>query len=144
MESTARLARLVREAYGSRARRSRLHPATRTFMALRIAVNDELGALRSLLEVVALGARAVADGATSWLRANARVGIITFHSLEDRFVKHSFAELARDGVVTVVTRKPVVPSDDEIAANPRARSAKLRVIQLAKAGGGLRAHDAGE
>lgn len=112
-------------------------------MALRIAVNDELGALRLLLDAIAMAARAVTDGATSWLRAGARVGIITFHSLEDRLVKHSFAELARDGIVAMVTRKPVVPSDVEVAANPRARSAKLRVIQtrvdVATVGDGRRA-----
>lgn len=135
MESTAQLARLVREAYGPRARRSRLHPATRTFMALRIAVNDELGALRSLLEAVQSAAHSVADGATSWLRAHARVGIITFHSLEDRLVKHSFAELVRARVAAPLTRKPVVASDGEIAANPKARSAKFRVIQIATVGG---------
>jgi len=128
--TTAHLARLVREAYGPRARHSRLHPATRTFMALRIAVNDELGALRSLLDVIRAGAEAVAAGDDGWLRAKARIGIITFHSLEDRLVKHSFAEIASQGLVSIKTRKPVVSSDREIAANPRSRSAKLRVVEL--------------
>ncbi len=135
IESTAQLARLVREAYGPRARRSRLHPATRTFMALRIAVNDELGALRSFLDAIGSGAAAVAAGG-GWLRRGARVGIISFHSLEDRLVKHSFADLARAGFVAVRTRKPVVSSDAESAANPRARSAKLRVATVGVPGRG--------
>jgi 16S rRNA (cytosine1402-N4)-methyltransferase len=143
MERTAQLARLVREAYGPRARRSRLHPATRTFMALRIAVNDELGALRSLLGAVEAGAEAAGEletggepgrsapaGMHSWLGGGARVGIISFHSLEDRLVKHSFAAMAERGLVGLATRKPVVSSDAEIAANPRARSAKLRVATV--------------
>ena len=130
IESTAQLARLVREAYGSRARRSRLHPATRTFMALRIAVNDELGALRAMLDAIRTGAQAVAAGEDAWLTPGARVGIISFHSLEDRLVKHSFADMARAGLVTIRTRKPVVSSIAESAANPRARSAKLRVAMV--------------
>ncbi|MFO0827861.1 MAG: 16S rRNA (cytosine(1402)-N(4))-methyltransferase RsmH [Phycisphaerales bacterium] len=138
IESTAQLARLVREAYGPRARRSRLHPATRTFMALRIAVNDELGALRSLLDAIRAGAESVGAGRESWLRAGARVGVITFHSLEDRLVKHSFAGLSEQGLAMMRTRKPVVSSDDEIAANPRSRSAKLRVVQVAMVGAGAR------
>lgn len=131
--STARLARLVREAYGPRARSSRLHPATRTFMALRIAVNDELGALRSLLQAVERAAERLArpDGdGSAWLRPGARVGIISFHSLEDRLVKRAFADMSRRGLVTPVTRKPTVPTEREAAANPRSRSAKLRVVAM--------------
>ena len=131
--STARLARLVREAYGPRARSSRLHPATRTFMALRIAVNDELGALRSLLQAVERAAERLArpEGDDSaWLRPGARVGIISFHSLEDRLVKRAFADMSRRGLVTPVTRKPTVPTEREAAANPRSRSAKLRVVAI--------------
>ena len=67
-------------------------------MALRIAVNDELGALRSLLDAVRLGALAVKAGDDGWLARGARVGIVSFHSLEDRLVKHGFADMARDGV----------------------------------------------
>jgi 16S rRNA (cytosine1402-N4)-methyltransferase len=141
IESTAQLARLVREAYGPRAHRSRLHPATRTFMALRIAVNDELGALRSLLQSVRLGAQAAVHGTSDgrsafdgWLRPGARVGIISFHSLEDRLVKHGFVDMAREGLVEVRTRKPVVSSERESAENPRARSAKLRVVRVAMVG----------
>lgn len=142
IESTAQLARLVREAYGPRAHSSRLHPATRTFMALRIAVNDELGALRSLLQSVRLGAEAAGHEADDgWLRGGARVGIISFHSLEDRLVKHSFVDMARDGLVEIRTRKPVVSSDEESAENSRARSAKLRVVRVAMVGGSVQNPD---
>jgi len=123
--TTAHLARLVREAYGSRARDSRLHPATRTFMAFRIAVNDELKALEDLLKSVASAIRSTSDG---WLSSDARVAVISFHSLEDRQVKRSFASLADEGFVQRLNRKPVIADDSEIAANPRARSAKLRTI----------------
>jgi 16S rRNA (cytosine1402-N4)-methyltransferase len=96
----------------------RIHPATRTFQALRISVNHELASLQELLgslpEVLAPGGRAV---------------IISFHSLEDRLVKQAFAQGARDGLYRVLTRKPVQPDDDESAANPRARSARLRAVE---------------
>ncbi len=132
IRSTAQLARLVREAYGSRARTSRMHPATRTFMALRIAVNDELTALRSLLDKVLEGARKICgDG---WLSPGARVAAISFHSLEDRLVKRAFAELARGGLGTRLTKRPVTASPSEVAANPRSRSAKLRAVRIGSQG----------
>ena len=93
----------------------KIHPATRTFQALRIAVNDELGALQAGLHA-ALTRTAIGG----------RVAAISFHSLEDRIVKHTFRE---DPRVRVLTRKPLVPDDDELASNPRARSAKLRVAE---------------
>ena len=93
----------------------RIHPATRTFQALRIAVNDELGALRDGL-----------DGALARTAPHGRIAVISFHSLEDRIVKQTFREDAR---IRVLTRKPIVAGDDEVAANPRARSAKLRVAE---------------
>ena len=127
IKTTAQLARLVCEAYGSRARASRLHPATRTFMALRIAVNDELGALGGLLQSVASAARSHGGG---WLARDARVAVISFHSLEDRQVKRVFATLTDEGVVQRLVRKPTVASDAEVAANSRARSARLRSINL--------------
>jgi 16S rRNA (cytosine1402-N4)-methyltransferase len=96
-------------------KRERIHPATRVFQALRIAVNDELDALRDSL-----------DSAVSRLRGAGRVVAISFHSLEDRIVKHSFRE---DERLQVLTRKPVLPSEAEIERNPRARSAKLRAAQ---------------
>lgn len=136
IETTETLARLVREAYGSRARQSRMDPATRTFMALRIAVNDELAALDALLASVTREARrrlaqgTVGESGSAWLEAEARVGIIAFHSLEDRRVKHAFRELAREGAADLLTPKPVTAAEAEVAANPRARSAKLRVLRL--------------
>jgi len=128
IRTTAELARLVTEAYGPRAHSSRMHPATRTFMALRIAVNDELGALRGLLEQVSRGAEQAGSG--GWLNSGARVAIISFHSLEDRLVKQAFAELATRDLATVLTRKPVGPSELEVRSNPRSRSAKLRVARI--------------
>jgi 16S rRNA (cytosine1402-N4)-methyltransferase len=126
--TTARLARLVQEAYGSRARTSRMHPATRTFMALRIAVNDELGALRGLLEWISSSAEKASEGGC--LNTGARVAIISFHSLEDRMVKHAFADLAKRGLATRLSKKPVGPSETETIANPRSRSAKLRAVRI--------------
>ena len=109
---TADLAALVARVV----RGGRIHPATRTFQALRIAVNDELGALRDGL-----------DAALARTAAGGRIAAISFHSLEDRIVKHTFRD---DPRARVVTRKPIVPSEDEVAANPRARSAKLRVAEV--------------
>jgi len=128
--TTAALASLVREAYGSRARTSRMHPATRTFMALRIAVNDELGSLERLLEAVERGAASAAAGDPAWIAAGARVAIISFHSLEDRLVKQRFRELDRRGVAEVVWKHPRTATDEESKRNPRARSAKLRLLRL--------------
>ncbi len=129
IRTTGQRARLVREAYGARAHRSRMHPATRTFMALRIAVNDEPGALQSLLDQVREGAGSAAAG--GWLNPGARVAIISFHSLEDRPVKRAFADLERDGLATRLVKRPVTPGDAEAAANPRSRSAKLRAVRVA-------------
>lgn len=133
IKTTAQLAHLVREAYGPRARTSRLHPATRTFMALRIAVNDELGALEGLLSSIARMAQETGRAGSGWLAADARVAVISFHSLEDRLVKRSFAALESSGLATRLTRKPLIASDAEVDANPRARSAKLRIIRLGSA-----------
>lgn len=124
---TARLAQLVRDAYGPRARTSRLNPATRTFMALRIAVNGELAALDALLTDVKTGSRTVNDG---WLSLGARLAVISFHSLEDRRVKQSFVGLEKSGLATRLTRKPLRATEEEIALNPRSRPAKLRAVQL--------------
>lgn len=112
---TLELARLVAGAVQVRGVRERLHPATRTFQALRIAVNDELGALERGL-----------DAAIERTSAGGRVVAISFHSLEDRIVKRRFRS---DGRVRAITKKPVVPSDAEVARNPRSRSAKLRVAE---------------
>lgn len=99
----------------------KIHPATRSFQALRIAVNDELGELDSLLERVILT-----------LEPGGRMAILSFHSLEDRKVKQRFAALVARGSHERVTRKPIVPSEEETRMNPRARSAKLRVIERVK------------
>jgi 16S rRNA (cytosine1402-N4)-methyltransferase len=133
ISTTAQLADLVREAYGSRARTSRLHPATKTFQALRIAVNDELGALSALLDAISTAARRIAEGRPTWLRPGARVAIIGFHSLEDRLVKQCFAEMCKSGLADEITDGPVVSSEAESAENPRARSAKLRAVTVGRA-----------
>jgi 16S rRNA (cytosine1402-N4)-methyltransferase len=95
--------------------RERIHPATRVFQALRIAVNDELDALRDSL-----------DMAVDRLRGAGRIVAISFHSLEDRIVKHKFRD---DERLDIVTRKPILPDEQEMERNPRARSAKLRAAQ---------------
>ncbi|MEM9790646.1 MAG: 16S rRNA (cytosine(1402)-N(4))-methyltransferase RsmH [Planctomycetota bacterium] len=119
ISTTQELARLVRRAYGPRAG-GRVDPATRTFMALRIAVNDELVALERLLDQV-----------ERLLEPGGRVGVISFHSLEDRRVKQAWVEAAQQGRLLRLTRKPVTANETECRANPRARSAKLRVAELA-------------
>lgn len=113
--TTAELAYLVAGCYPPAARRGRIHPATRTFQALRIAVNDELGVLDHLL-----------GAAPDWLLPGGLFGVISFHSLEDRRVKTAFL---RDERLERVTRKAVQASDDEVGANPRARSARWRVAR---------------
>ena len=112
---TAALAYLVAGCYPPKARYGRIHPATRTFQALRIAVNDELGALERLLA-----------HAPDWLLPGGLLGVISFHSLEDRRVKQSFLA---DPRLERVTRKPLVAEAAEAEANPRSRSAKLRVAR---------------
>jgi 16S rRNA (cytosine1402-N4)-methyltransferase len=114
--TTGELAAIVAGTVHVRGHRERIHPATKTFQALRIAVNDELGALRTSL-----------DAAIRVVRPGGRIAVISFHSLEDRIVKLLFRE---DERLQRVTRKPIVPSDEEIATNPRARSAKLRVATV--------------
>lgn len=99
-------------------RRHKTHPATRTFQALRIAVNDEFDALQELLQ----------DGFAA-LRPHGRMAIISFHSLEDRIVKQTFRSFVHDQTGVLVTKKPVAPSLEEQTENPRARSAKLRTIE---------------
>ena len=112
---TLELARLVSGSVHASGKRERIHPATRTFQALRIAVNDELGALEAALGSVA-----------SVLTPGGRVVAISFHSLEDRIVKHRFRE---DSGLHVLTKKPILPREDETRSNPRSRSAKLRAAE---------------
>jgi 16S rRNA (cytosine1402-N4)-methyltransferase len=126
--TTARLAELVRRAYGKQAGRTHIDPATRTFQALRIAVNDEIGNLEALLDEVG---RSVGPGGTAgWLGPGARLALVAFHSLEDRLIKRAFADLASRQLATALTRKPRTADADEVAGNPRARSAKLRAVRL--------------
>lgn len=128
--TTGRLAEVVRSALPRRHDGGGIDPATRTFQALRIVVNDELGSLDALLSSVDRGARCAARGEGSWLRKGARVAIISFHSLEDRPVKRSLAELASGGVVELLTSGPVGPGEDEAGSNPRSRSARLRACRV--------------
>jgi len=129
--TTGQLASLVARVYGSH--RGEHHPATRTFQAIRIAVNDELGGLEKTLPI-----------AVSLLNPGGRLAIITFHSLEDRIVKHYYQLESKDCLcppsqpictcghkasIRMVQRKPVNPTSEEIAENPRSRSAKLRIAE---------------
>lgn len=119
IETTGELAAVVCRALGkSKARGGRIHPATRTFQALRIAVNNELECLDSLL---AAGPELLAKGG--------RIAVISFHSLEDRAVKNNFKENKKEGIYKLLTKKPIVPSRSEIFRNRRARSAKLRIAE---------------
>ena len=120
LASTQELTAVIKDAVPAAYRHGRIHCATRTFQALRIAVNRELDVLEPAL-------RDVVD----MLRPGGRLAVISFHSLEDRIVKHTFRALAERPYpqVAVLTRKPQVPSDAECQANPRARSAKLRVVE---------------
>lgn len=107
-----------------------IHPATRTFQAIRIAVNDEMGNLDGLLDELSRGAANAANGKPTWLAPGARAAMISFHSLEDRPVKQAFAAMTRAGLAHEVSEGVVTPSEGEERANPRSRSAKLRVIRL--------------
>ena len=123
----ARLAEIVRSAIPGP--RGSIHPATKTFQALRIAVNDDLGSLDALLRSIGIAFKRNRDGTQSWIAPGARVGIIAFHSLEDRPVKRALSEWVSSGLGASITRKPIEAGDAEIASNPRARSAKLRGIR---------------
>ncbi len=118
--TTGQLAMIVCKALGQpgRKRKMRIHPATRTFQALRIAVNNELENLEKLLA-----------SAPKLLDKNGHIAVISFHSLEDRLVKGNFKQNEKEDVYRIITKKPIVPSRAEIARNRRARSAKLRTAQ---------------
>ncbi|MFM2381632.1 MAG: hypothetical protein RLZZ76_399 [Candidatus Parcubacteria bacterium] len=116
--SSLALADVVASAVPGGYRKGKTHPATKTFQALRIAVNDEFDALRDLLL-----------SGFELLAPQGRMAIITFHSLEDRIVKETFKLLTRDQKGVLVTKKPVAPTQEELQKNPRARSAKLRIIE---------------
>ncbi|MDY7016434.1 MAG: 16S rRNA (cytosine(1402)-N(4))-methyltransferase RsmH, partial [Cyanobacteriota bacterium] len=112
LQTTMQLAHEIASAVPRQYRYGRIHPATRVFQALRIAVNGELESLERWLEV-----------APTWLKVGGRMGVISFHSLEDRIVKHRFRNCS---LLRVMTKKPITAQPEEIAKNPRARSAKLR------------------
>ena len=118
IKTTFDLVEIIRQAVPKSYQRRRLHYATRTFQAIRIAVNDELKRLETFL-----------DKAFKILTPGGRIAVIAFHSLEDRIAKRFFREKQKEGLARVLTKKPIVPSPEEIKNNPRARSAKLRVLQ---------------
>ena len=117
-QTTRQLVKLLEQAQGPGGRRGRLHPATRVFQALRIAVNLELDELTTFLA-----------HAPAWLEPGGRLVVISYHSLEDRLVKQCMAGWDRAGVMVRLTRKPLTPTAAEVQANPRARSAKLRIAE---------------
>lgn len=118
VETTTQLRTIIEHAVPAWYRRRKTHPATKTFQALRISVNDEIERLEHTL-------------AQAWqvLRPGGRLSIISFHSIEDRIVKRFMKSKAQDGQGVLITKKPIVPQVDEVRSNPRARSAKLRIIQ---------------
>lgn len=115
IETTGELNEAIMQAVPKNYERGRIEPATRTFQALRIYANDELGNLERVLKNL-----------PEILKSGGRAAIITFHSLEDRIVKNSFREMERENMLKILTKKPIPPSADEIRENPRSRSAKLR------------------
>ena len=118
IETTTDLVLIIEQAVPRWYIRGRIHPATRTFQALRIAVNDEIEALREGLEK-----------AISLLSPHGRLAVITFHSIEDRVVKRAFEKASREGRGTVLFKKPLIASGEEVRNNRRARSGKLRVFE---------------
>lgn len=115
IESTLQLVQIIEKSVPGWYRRGRLNPATKTFQALRIAVNDELNNLKNVL-----------PQALEILEPEGRIAVISFHSLEDRIVKNFFRDKAKEASLKIFTKKPIAPSPEEIKNNPRSRSAKLR------------------
>ncbi|MDD3296233.1 MAG: 16S rRNA (cytosine(1402)-N(4))-methyltransferase RsmH [Candidatus Omnitrophica bacterium] len=118
ISTTTQLARIIMSSVPAKSHYARIHPATRIFQSLRIAVNRELESLKDGL-----------DKAINLLNPGARLGVISFHSLEDRIVKHTFRENSLKGAIRIVTKKPLVPSEEEKQENNASRSAKLRVVE---------------
>ena len=118
IESTFQLSRIIEDAVPNFYKKGRINPSTKTFQALRIFVNDELGAITEGLE-----------NAWDILEKDGRIVTITFHSLEDRIVKNFFRDKAKEGIAQVLTKKPITPTREEIKINPRSRSAKLRILK---------------
>jgi 16S rRNA (cytosine1402-N4)-methyltransferase len=118
IKTTFDLVKIISDAVPAAYRRGRLHFATKTFQAIRIAVNDELGALRAGLEK--------GSGA---LKTGGRMSVISFHSLEDRIVKKFYKTLEKEKKAILINKKPILASSEELKNNPRARSAKLRILE---------------
>lgn len=118
IKTTGELAEIIKSAYPAKLRNGKIHPATKTFQAIRIAVNDELGSLSEAL-----------PKAVEALSVGGRLAVISFHSLEDRIVKNFFKEAEKESKVRIITKKPIVPCEEEEKSNPRARSAKLRIAE---------------
>ncbi len=132
LRATTELAEVVTRAVPAGARHGRIHPATRTFQAIRMAVNRETQMLQAGLEQViphlkAGGRCAEAPGAASSI--GGRIAVLAYHSLEDRIVKTTFRAQAQAGAVEIITRKPIRPSAEEVSRNPRSRSACLRIAK---------------
>lgn len=113
--TTTELADAIAHSVPRKYRYGRIHPATRVFQALRIVVNQEIASLETFL-----------NKAPNWLKPEGRIGIISFHSLEDRIVKHSFRD---SPLLRVLTKKPIMAQEEELEGNPRSRSAKLRLAE---------------
>jgi 16S rRNA (cytosine1402-N4)-methyltransferase len=120
IQTTGELRDIIAGVIGRKYARQRLHPAARTFQAIRIYVNDELGALKEAISAT-----------VPYLGPKARICIISFHSLEDRIVKNAFRDMKKAGVLNILTKKPIRPEEGEVRDNPRSRSAKLRVAEKA-------------
>lgn len=118
IKTTFDLVKIIEDAVGRSYRGKKIHPATRTFQALRIATNSELPNLEKIIK----------DG-FECLEKGGRMAIITFHSLEDRIVKKAFVDLKNNGLAKMINKKPILPSPEEIKENPRSRSAKLRLLE---------------
>lgn len=118
ISTTTELAKIIEKSVPARARFGRIHPATRVFQALRIAVNRELESLRIVL-----------PKAINYLKSGGRIGVISFHSLEDRIVKHTFKDFAAQNLLKIITKKPKTPTEEEKNINPASRSAKLRIAE---------------
>ena len=121
IETTKELAEIVRHAVPQWYRFGRIHPATKTFQALRIAVNDEIESLREGLK-----------SAFELCAPGGRIAVISFHSIEDRIVKRAFESMSREGKGVIITKKPITATPEEIKENPRSRSAKLRIFEVAQ------------
>ncbi len=118
VETTHELEEIIFKSVPANYRHQKIHPATRTFQAIRIAVNRELESLKIVMDKFA-----------GFLKPGGRIAVISFHSLEDRIVKEKFKNLSKEKVLTLLLKKPLCPGDEEVSVNPRSRSAKLRVAE---------------